>query len=203
LPAAGTPSNAAITVGGDRYPPAMPARDTGAPSAVRIRAAEPADVAAITEITNALIGSTSYEWRDDPYALADRAEWLQRHVARGEPVLVAVDGDRVVGWTAYGDFRDTDRWPGYRFTVEHTIHVAESHWSGGVGRALLSRLCELAADAGKRVMVAGIDGTNEDSIRFHLRLGFVEVGRMPGVGDRSGRRLDLVLMQRELVPGER
>ena len=166
---------------------------------VTIRAATPDDVPAITEIVNALIGSTSYEWRDEPYTVAERADWLQRHEERAEPVLVALDGDRVVGWTAYGDFRDTARWPGYRFTVEHTIHVAESHWGAGVGRALLLRLCELAAGAGKRVMVAGIDATNEDSIRFHARLGFVEVGRMPGVGEKASRRLDLVLMQRELL----
>jgi phosphinothricin acetyltransferase len=166
---------------------------------VQIRAATPEDVPAITEISNALIGSTSYEWREEPHTVEDRAEWLREHDARGEPVLVAVDGGRVVGWTAYGDFRDTARWPGYRFTVEHTIHVAESHWGAGVGRSLLTRLCELAADAGKRVIVAGIDGTNEDSIRFHARLGFIEVARMPGVGDQDGRRLDLVLMQRELT----
>jgi phosphinothricin acetyltransferase len=165
-----------------------------------IRAARVEDVPAITEITNALIGSTSYEWREEPYPVEDRADWLRTHELRGEPVLVAVDGDRVVGWTAYGDFRDTARWPGYRFTVEHTIHVAESHWGAGIGRALLVELCDRASAAGKRVMVAGIDGTNEDSIRFHERLGFVEVARMPGVGDRAGRPLDLVLMQRELVP---
>jgi L-amino acid N-acyltransferase len=166
-----------------------------------IRAAGSDDVPAITEITNALIGTTSYEWREVPYSLEDRADWLRDHEARGEPVLVAVDGDRVVGWTAYGDFRDTTRWPGYRFTVEHTVHVAESHWGAGVGRALLTRLCEHAVGAGKRVMVAGIDGTNEDSIRFHQKLGFVAVARMPGVGDKAGRRLDLVLMQRELEAG--
>ena len=53
---------------------------------------------------------------------------------------MAVDGDAVVGFAAYGDFRDTGRWPGYRFTVEHTIHVAESHQGAGVGRALLLAL---------------------------------------------------------------
>jgi phosphinothricin acetyltransferase len=165
---------------------------------VTIRAAVPEDVPAITEITNALIESTSYEWREEPHTIEDRIRWLEGHDARDEPVLVAVEGDRVVGWTAYGDFRDSTRWPGYRFTVEHTIHVAETHWGAGVGRARLSRLCELAAASGKRVIVAGIDGSNEDSIRFHARLGFTEVGRMPGVGDRAGRRLDLVLMQRDL-----
>ena len=56
-------------------------------------------------------------------------------------------------------------------------------------------LVERARREGKRVMVAAIDGENSGSIRFHERLGFFEVGRMPGIGEKFGRRLDLVLMQ--------
>jgi phosphinothricin acetyltransferase len=44
-------------------------------------------------------------------------------------------------------------------------------------------------------MVAAIDGANEKSIRFHERLGFVEVARMPNIGAKFGRWLDLVLLQ--------
>jgi len=44
-------------------------------------------------------------------------------------------------------------------------------------------------------MVGAIDGENVDSIAFHRRLGFVEVGRLPGIGEKFGRPLDLVLMQ--------
>jgi phosphinothricin acetyltransferase len=47
-------------------------------------------------------------------------------------------------------------------------------------------------------MVAAIDGSNARSIAFHRRVGFRAVGRMPGVGEKAGRRLDLVLMQRDL-----
>ena len=45
-------------------------------------------------------------------------------------------------------------------------------------------------------MVGAIDATNDASIRFHERLGFVEVARMPEVGIKFGRWLDLVLVQR-------
>ena len=47
-------------------------------------------------------------------------------------------------------------------------------------------------------MVAAIDGENEASIRFHERLGFVEVGRMSEIGAKFGRWLDLVLLQLRL-----
>jgi phosphinothricin acetyltransferase len=51
---------------------------------------------------------------------------------------------------------------------------------------------------GKHVMIAGIEAGNATSIRLHARLGFVETGRMPEVGRKFDRWLDLVLMQRIL-----
>jgi phosphinothricin acetyltransferase len=68
--------------------------------------------------------------------------------------------------------------------VEHSIHVAESHWRHGIGRALLLALVETARRSGKRVMAAGIDAGNVRSIDFHARLGFVEVAPLPGVGEK-------------------
>lgn len=165
-----------------------------------IRPAEIADLPAITDIYNALVDTTTHEWTETHHTIGERRSWFARQRRSEHPVLVAVVGGNVVGWATYGDFRDSRRWPGYRFTVEHTIHVAVSHWGRGVGRALIDGLVDDARRAGKRVMVAGIDGANEGSIAFHARLGFQTVGHMPGIGDKWGRRLDLVLMQREIAP---
>ena len=165
---------------------------------VTIRPAVTADVAAITTLQNALLSTTATEWTDVEHTVEERAAWLAAHDRRGEPVLVAVDDGAVVGFAAYGDFRDSERWPGYRLTVEHTVHVAESRWGTGVGRELLESLVERATVAGKHVMVAGVDAANEGSIRFHERLGFTQVARMPEVGTKFGRWLTLVMLQRVL-----
>ena len=90
------------------------------------------------------------------------------------------------------------RWPGYLPTVEHSIHVREDCWGRGIGRRLIDALVARARAEGKHVMVAGIDSENVGSIRFHERCGFFEVARMPELGTKFGRRLDLVLMQRLL-----
>jgi phosphinothricin acetyltransferase len=66
---------------------------------------------------------------------------------------------------------------------------------------LVEALLERARVAGLHVMVAAVDGDNDGSIRFHERLGFVEVARMPEVGFKFGRRLDLVLLQRTITAG--
>ncbi len=165
---------------------------------LRIRPASESDLPAVTDIANALLATTTYEWTEAAHTLEERARWLRDQEAAGHPALVATDDGTVVGWGAYSDFRDSSRWPGYRFTVEQSVHVAESHWARGVGRALVVALADHARGAGKRVLIAGIDGGNEPSIRFHARLGFREVGRLPGVGEKWGQRLDLVFMQHDL-----
>ena len=56
-------------------------------------------------------------------------------------------------------------------------------------------LVERARKAGLHVMVAGIEAENAPSIRLHAALGFAEAGRLPQVGAKFGRWLDLLFMQ--------
>lgn len=166
-----------------------------------VRDATADDVVALTELSNALVSTTTVAWTAIPETVAERAAWFDRQERSGNPVLVADVGGAVVGFATYGHFRDTQKWPGYRFTAELTIHVDRRQWGRGVGRALMNALVERARRAGKHVLIAAIDGENEGSVRFHERLGFEVVGRLPEVGHKFGRWLDLVLMQRVLDPG--
>jgi L-amino acid N-acyltransferase len=163
------------------------------------RAADPdADAAAITALYNATVSTTTVAWTEDHESLATRQEWLRTQQAAGHPVLLAESEGRVIGFASYGEFRNATKWPGYRFTVEHTIHIDAAHQGAGVGGALLEALVERATAAGLHVMIGAIDGENEGSIRFHQRHGFVEVARLHDVGFKFGGWLDLVLVQRTL-----
>lgn len=163
-----------------------------------IRDATVDDLEAITEIMNALLATTTIEWTDTPHTVDERRAWFERQETAGYPVVVAVDDGEVVGFASFGDFRDIVKWPGYRTTVEHTVHVRASHWGAGVGRSLIEELIERARQLDKHVLVAAVDGENETSVRFHERLGFTEVARMPQVGAKFGRWLDVVLLQLRL-----
>jgi L-amino acid N-acyltransferase len=161
-----------------------------------IRSATRADMAAVCDLYNALIPTTTVAWTETAQTHVERLSWFDAQVARSWPVVVAeADDGSVVGFASYGSFRGDGKWPGYRFTVEHTIHVTQSHWGAGVGRALLRALIGEARRAGMHVMVGAIDADNEASLRFHERLGFTEVARMPQVGRKFDRWLDLVLVQ--------
>jgi L-amino acid N-acyltransferase YncA len=161
---------------------------------VILRPANTADGEAIAVILNALLATTAIEWTDTPHTADSILEWLSEH----ETVLVAEEGAEVIGVAAFGWFRDVIRRPGYRFTVENTVHVREDRWGSGVGRELMEALIDEARRGGKHTMVAAVDGANEASIGFHQRLGFVEVARMPEIGAKFGRWQDLILLQLHL-----
>ena len=165
-----------------------------------VRDATVEDLPAISALYNALIDTTTVAWTEAPESLDDRRRWFAARTGDGDATLVADAGDDhgVIGYAAFGPFRDIVKWPGYRRTVEHTIHV-DTAWHGrGVGRALLDALVERARQQGMHVMIGAVDGANDASLRFHERLGFVEVARLPEVGRKFDRWLDLVLLQRFL-----
>jgi len=163
-----------------------------------VRDATAADVAAINALYNATAVTTTVAWTDEPESLEMRQRWFEQRQAAGHAVLVATDGGAVIGFAAYGDFRDSTKWSGYRFTVEHSVHVAGSHHGRGVGRALMEALVARASAAGFHVMMGAIAAENAGSVEFHRRVGFTEVGLLPEVGFKFGRWLDLVLMRHPL-----
>ncbi|MCS0495341.1 GNAT family N-acetyltransferase [Ancylobacter sp. MQZ15Z-1] len=160
-----------------------------------IRPAALPDLPAILAIYNDAVLTSTAIWNDTPTDLPNRALWLADRHAKRYPVLVAAEGEEVLGYASFGDFRPFD---GFRICVEHSVYVAEGARGRGLGRHLVEALFEPARALGKKVMIGGITGGNAASVALHRKLGFVETGYMPGIGTKFGQRLDLVLMQKEL-----
>jgi len=160
-----------------------------------IRDAVEADLPAILAITNDAVRTTTAVWNETPTTLEARAAWLRDRQAQGYAVLVVEAAGGVEGFASLGPFRPFE---GYARTTELSIYVDRDARGRGHGSALLGALVERAKALGMHVIVAGIAGDNEVSIGLHRRHGFAEVGRMPEVGRKFGRWLDLVLMQRLL-----
>lgn len=166
-----------------------------APGPIVIGDATEADLPDILAIYNDVILTSTAVYSETPVTLDNRVEWFRARAAQGYPVLVARDGAAVVGYATFGDFR---AWPGYRFTVEHSVHVRADRRGQGIGGALVEQLMARGRTLGKHVMIGGIDADNAASIRMHERLGFVRSAHMKEVGYKFDRWLDLVFMQRTL-----
>lgn len=157
-----------------------------------IRDAIEADFEQIRAIYNEVLTHSTAIYNDQPATLADRLSWWRSRLELDCPVLVATNGECICGFGSFGGFRS---WPGYRYTVEGTVHVAAGLRGQGVGSLLLRELMVRARLAGKHSMIAGVDSGNSASLHFLERFGFQRVGLLPEVGYKFGRFLDLVLMQ--------
>jgi len=150
-----------------------------------IRAATPADDAAIAAIWNDVIAQPHITFTTTPKTA--------RHIAAlraAGPVLVT---ENATGFACAGPFRGG---PGYADVAELSVHLAPEARGLGLGRALVTALEAALPQVG--VMVAAISGSNPDAVQFHAAMGYLHVGTMPRVGAKGGQRHDLILMQKIL-----
>jgi phosphinothricin acetyltransferase len=161
---------------------------------MKIRQAQAADAKAIADIANAIIRDTLITFTTAERNTDSIAEDIRQ---RDRAYLVVEDAALVQGFATYGPFRSG---PGYAQCREHSVQLSEQARGKGAGRALMAALEEVAQHEGVHVLVAGISSANPGAEAFHTALGFQHVGRMPEVGFKWGKRLDLVLMQKILAP---
>lgn len=167
---------------------------------MQIRDAVQSDLDEITAIYNDVLMNSTAIYNDRPATVEERISWWRSRVAQGYPVLVAADGAEIAGFATFGDFR---AWPGYRFTVEGTVHIHSGSRGQGVGTELLKVIVARAKAMGKHVMIAGVDADNAASLQFLARFGFERAGQLREVGYKFDRYLDLVFMQYWISPPTR
>ncbi len=166
--------------------------------AVRVVLCTPSHASEIQAIFNDAILNTTALWEYAPRSLEDVEAWLRQKQAASFPVFGIVDAtDRLVSFGSYGPFR---HFPGYKYTVEHSVYVAPSERGRGFGKLTLLALIESARLSEYRTMIAGIDADNEASIRLHRSLGFEHTGTISAAGYKFGRWLDLAFYQL-VLPG--
>ncbi|GAA3556827.1 GNAT family N-acetyltransferase [Nonomuraea rosea] len=163
-----------------------------------VRPATPEDVKAVAEIGAHYVNHSVATFDETPRTIADWQRWLDDLAGRGLPFLVADLSGEVAGYAYAGPWRPK---PAYRYTVEDTIYLSPGHLGQGLGTALLGEVVTRSIAAGMRQMIAVIADTGDPaSATLHRRFGFVEAGRLTGVGFKHGRSIDTLLMQRPLLP---
>ena len=161
-----------------------------------VRPATIADLPGILEIYNEVVATSTAIYALQASTLDERRAWMDERADLGYPVLVAADKKKILGYSSFTDWRSA--WGGYRFTIEHSVHVHVDARGRGIGAKLVKALFPFALHLGKHVMIGAIDAANAGSIRFHERLGFTRVAEFHEVGHKFGRWLDLAFMQRLL-----
>lgn len=160
-----------------------------------IRDARDDDLHWILEIYNDVVMTTTAIYDETVSTLEQRRAWFEARRSQGLPVLVAEEGGEVVGFSSFGEWRA--RW-GYRFTVEHSVHVRADCRGRGYGRVLIEALFPRAAGLNMHMMIGHIDSAAAASLRLHEKLGFERVGFFREVAHKFDRWLDLVAVQKAI-----
>jgi ribosomal protein S18 acetylase RimI-like enzyme len=152
---------------------------------VSIRNADPADLDTLMSLVAQLESELPpLPYPEDPKEF-ERAK-VEKMVREGI-ALVAEDGGSAVGYALarFGDHGPT--------TVYVTdMWVERSHRGQGLGRDLLRRVAEQAAERGSTHVVLDVDSKNAAAITFYLRLGFEEGAKIMriAVGDLTRENAD-------------
>jgi phosphinothricin acetyltransferase len=162
---------------------------------LHVRAATPADAAAIAEIYNQGIADRVATYETEPRSAEERRAWLESLGGR-YPVVVAEVDDRVVGWAAAGAYRTRDC---YRGIGEFSIYVHRDWRGQGVGDRLLAALIAEAERLGFWKLVSRIFPFNTASRALCRKHGFREVGIYEKHAKLDGAWLDVVIVER-LIP---
>jgi phosphinothricin acetyltransferase len=162
--------------------------------------AAPSHVPALQAIYAHWVTTGLASFEEIPPDIAEMDRRRSEVQGKGLPYLVAVEGQRVLGFAYLGPYRTR---PAYRYTVEDSVYVARDAHGKGVGRALLGRLIAAAEARNLRQMVAIIgDSANHASIGLHEAVGVERTGVLRSVGFKHGRWVDSVVMQRALGAGD-
>src|SRR6185436_5390281 len=132
---------------------------------ISIREAIESDLPQLLIIYNDIILNTTAVYDYEPHTMEMRRQWFEAKKVQGFPVFVAAAEDgRILGFGSIGPFR---AWAAYKYSVENSIYVAANARGHGIGKLLLTRLIDAATKLNLHTIIAGIDATNEASLRLH------------------------------------
>ena len=159
-----------------------------------IRRAKNSDAAAIADIYNEAIATTTATFDTEPKSTEERIRWLESHDDR-HLVLVAELDSTVVGWASLTRWSDR---AAYDDTAETSFYVHSSQRRRGIGRKLQEALISEAQRLGFHTLIARITAGSAESLHLHETTGFVQVGVLKEVGRKFGQLLDVHVLQKML-----
>ena len=115
-------------------------------------------------------------------------------MTKGYPaVTVQTENGEVIG---FGFLRAYHPLPVFRATAEISYFIKPEFTGKGIGKTILEHLLNEGRKMKLKNIIATITATNGQSIRFHLKNGFTECGRIQKAGRKKETDFDIVHMQK-------
>jgi L-amino acid N-acyltransferase YncA len=159
-----------------------------------IRAAVPADAAAVSRIYAPSVSDSATSFETEPPDAATIAQRM-RDLGAQYPWLVFEVDSEVLGYAYAGVHRTRQA---YQWCVEASVYIDARTRRCGVGRALYSALFDLLRRQGYVNVYAGITLPNAASVKLHESMGFTPVGVFQKIGFKFGQWHDVAWLQLRL-----
>jgi phosphinothricin acetyltransferase len=158
-----------------------------------VRSATRGDLPELVRIYNHYVENTNATFDTEGATVESRIGWFERFSEAGpHRLVVASEGDRVVGCASSGPYRDH---PAFARTVEVSVYLHPELRSQGIGSALYGALLDQLRSQDVHVALAGIALPNDASVALHRKFGFKEVGVFEEYAFKNGNYISSVWMQ--------
>lgn len=152
-----------------------------------IRLATSSDAAAICDIYNYYIASTTISFEENPVDAADMAQRIETANTKHCWYVYEEDG-HIVGYAYATPWRVRSA---YRNSVETSVYIHHESGGKGIGTTLYTHLLAELRQRGIRAVIGGIALPNRASVALHERMGFTQVAHFVDVGMKFGKWIDV------------
>lgn len=161
-----------------------------------VRMATIADIGDITKIYNQGIEDRIATLETRLREEEEMREWLQQRGEKHKVLVIADSSDQVYGWASLNVFNSRCAYSG---VVDISIYIERSMRGKGLGKTLLKKLGEVAAEQGFHKMVLATFAFNQAGQRLYLGEGFRKVGTYKNQGILDGEFVDICIMEKLLI----
>ena len=153
------------------------------------------DLKSVLDLYNYYVTNTTVTFQIKPASIDDLKGSLFIDHPRYKSIIIKCDND-ICGYCFFTQYRKKEA---YDNTAEVGIYLKSGYKGRGIGRQAISLVEQKARDSGIKVLLAFISGNNKESIGFFEKLGYGKCAHFRNVGEKFGKRLDVVAYEKELI----
>ncbi len=149
------------------------------------------DLEKILEVVNSFVKNSFAAYQDESYPASMVDDWTKK----ARVFLVLETGNEVVGFGFVASYRP---FKSCAHVGVLTYFILPEYTGKGLGTKLFNQLISKGKDLGVTNYLAHISSRNEQSLNFHKKHGFQEVGRFKDMSVKLGESVDMVWVQKQL-----
>lgn len=155
---------------------------------------QPGDLDALLAVFNSFVRTSHAAYSESEL----NREQFEKIMAPARIILTLRDDDAIIGFGFIGSYKPLAN---FDHTGVLTYFILPDYTGAGLGTRMLHELLRRGREAGITNYLAHISSRNEQSLNFHRKHGFKEVGRFQQVARKFGELIDVVWVQKQPSSG--